>query len=172
MMAQRQTRQPQINVKRETAARHEDPLSGETGAHPIGVGLGAAATGAAVGAVGGMVGGPVGATLGAIVGAVAGGLGGKAFAEEVDPTIEEAFWRKNYQGRPYVLEGEKYERYAPAYRYGIEQFSAHDGLSFEDIEPKLKRGWEASKSSQNLNWPEARDAVRDVWSRLESDNVD
>src|SRR5688500_1459820 len=79
--------------------RNEDPITGEPGSHPVGAGLGAAAGGAAAGAVAGAVGGPVGAAIGAVVGGVAGGLGGKAIAEHIDPTAEDAFWRDEYPNR-------------------------------------------------------------------------
>lgn len=58
---------------------HTDPISGEAGAHPLGVGLGAASAGTA-GAVIGAILGPVGAVIGAAIGAVAGGLAGKELA--------------------------------------------------------------------------------------------
>ena len=66
-----------------------DPITGAAGAHPVGTGVGAMG-GAAAGAAVGAVGGPVGAVVGGVVGAVAGGLGGKAVAESVNPTAEEA----------------------------------------------------------------------------------
>lgn len=68
---------------------HQDPLSGEIGAHPLGVGLGAIAGGAAIGATAGALAGPAGVVAGAAVGAVTGGLYGKAAAEGLDPTVEE-----------------------------------------------------------------------------------
>ena len=68
---------------------NRDPITGAPGAHPVGVGAGAASAGAAGAALGAAVGGPIGAVVGAAVGAVAGGLGGKAAAEAVNPTIED-----------------------------------------------------------------------------------
>src|SRR2546426_3175125 len=68
---------------------HRDPITHAPGAHPVGVGAGAASAGAAGAALGAAVGGPIGAVVGAAVGAVAGGLGGKAAAEAVNPTIED-----------------------------------------------------------------------------------
>src|SRR5256714_9659142 len=68
---------------------HRDPIRPAPGAHPVGVGAGAASAGAAGAALGAAVGGPIGAVVGAAVGAVAGGLGGKAAAEAVNPTIED-----------------------------------------------------------------------------------
>ena len=58
---------------------HRDPITGEPGAHPVGVGVGALGAGAA-GAVIGAVLGPIGVVIGAAFGAVAGGLAGKEVA--------------------------------------------------------------------------------------------
>jgi phage tail tape-measure protein len=46
------------------------------------------AVSAASAAVGTVAAGPVGTVVGAAVGAIAGGLGGKAVAEQLDPTVE------------------------------------------------------------------------------------
>ena len=78
---------------------HRDPITGTPGAHPVGVGLGAAAGGMAAGAAAGTVAGPVGTAIGAAAGAIVGGLAGKGIAEQIDPTIEEAYWRENYTAR-------------------------------------------------------------------------
>ena len=67
---------------------NRDPLTGASGAHPIGTGVGAAAGGIAAGAAVGSVAGPVGTAVGAAVGAVAGGLAGKGVAENIDPTTK------------------------------------------------------------------------------------
>ena len=86
---------------------HRDPITKTPGAHPVGVGAGAAGAGAAGAAIGGAVGGPLGAVVGAAVGAFAGGLGGKAAAESVNPTLENTWWRENYATRPYAKAGER-----------------------------------------------------------------
>src|SRR5919198_17872 len=95
------------------ADRNEDPISGAPGAHPVGVGVGAAAGGAATGAAVGSVAGPVGTAGGIAAGAVVGGLAGKAVAEQIDPTAEDAYWRDNYQNRPYFEQGATYDEYQP-----------------------------------------------------------
>ena len=71
------------------AGTNRDPITGASGAHPVGVGLGAAVGGIAAGAAAGtLAAGPIGTVVGAAAGAVAGGLGGKAVAEHFDPTVE------------------------------------------------------------------------------------
>jgi hypothetical protein len=155
-----------------------DPISGEPGAHPVGVGagtavggaaagaaLGAVASTAAVGATLGSAAGPIGTVIGVVAGGVAGAFAGKAVAEKISPTEEDNYWRGNYQARPYVKKGAAYEDYQPAYRYGWESRVQHDGRNFDDVEPQLRTGWGDTKSQ--LEWDHARHAVRDAWERIE-----
>ncbi len=60
-----------------------DPITGEPGAHPVGVGVGALSAGAAGAAIG-AVGGPIGMLIGATIGAIAGGLAGHEAAASVE----------------------------------------------------------------------------------------
>jgi hypothetical protein len=157
---------------------NRDPISGEPGAHPVGVGVGTAvggaAGGAALGAAGalaaaggamGAAAGPAGAVVGAVAGGVAGAFAGKAVAENVNPTEEDAYWRDNFESRPYVNKGTPYDEYRPAYQYGWESRSRHTGERFEDAETDLRSGWENTKPK--LGWDRARPAVRDAWDRID-----
>ena len=147
-----------------------DPITDAPGAHPVGTGLGAAMGGAAAGAAAGALGGPVGAVAGAVIGAVAGGLGGKAVAESINPTAEEAYWRENYQREPYYQAGRTYEDYAPAYRLGVQGRTTYEG-EFDDIENRLASDWDSRRESSTLSWFEARSASRAAWDRLAWDRV-
>ena len=136
-----------------------DPITGAPGSHPVGTGLGAAGggvTGAAIGAAAG----PVGAMVGAAVGAVAGGLAGKAAAEAVDPTAEEAYWRENYQSRPYADKNLGYESYGPAYQYGWESKGRYPNRKYSEVESQLAAGWGKTKGAAKLGWDKARHATR------------
>lgn len=146
-------------------APNRDPITGAPGAHPVGTGLGAAIGGAAAGAAAGTVAGPAGSLAGAAVGAVLGGWAGKVVAEQVDPTAEEAYWRDNYQARPYAAEG-RYEDYGPAYRYGVNAYRSFPNRSFDAMEPELSRHWPDSSEGSTLDWDRARHATRDAWERL------
>ena len=157
---------PQEIQKVVAADHNRDPLSGEPGAHPIGVGVGAAAAGAAIGAAVATVAGPIGTAVGAAVGAVAGGLVGKDVAELADPTAEGAWWRENYVTRPYVVPGTSYEDYGPAYVYGVEVFVRDPARSFDDGDDELAAGWDAARGDSRLAWNEARAAARDAWERV------
>lgn len=149
------------------ADRNADPITDEAGAHPVGVGIGAAAGGAAVGAAAGAVAGPVGAVVGAVAGAVAGGYAGKGVAESIDPTLEDAYWRENYQSRPYYDSTVEYNRYAPAYRYGWESQSKYVDKSFAEVEPELASGWSQVQGGSGLPWTSAKGAAQDAWDRVQ-----
>ena len=150
---------------------NRDPITGAPGAHPVGTGIGAAAGGMAAGAAAGSVAGPVGTVVGAAVGAVAGGLAGKGIAEKIDPTIEEAYWRENYVGRPYVSKSYTYDDYGPAYMYGVDNYSKYQGRKFEEVEGELARDWQRAKGKSRLAWEDAKHATKDSWHRL-SDTVE
>jgi hypothetical protein len=152
----------------ESRDRNPDPITGEAGSHPVGTGVGAAAGGLAAGAALGAAAGPVGAAAGAVAGAVAGGYGGKAAAEAIDPTAEEAYWEKSYTSRPYYQKGTSYLDYQPAYQYGWESRRNSPDESFDDIEPELGREWEHRKAGSGLTWESAKNAVRDAWDRVTS----
>lgn len=150
---------------------NRDPITGTAGAHPVGTGVGAAAGGVAAGALAGSVAGPVGTAVGAAVGAVAGGLAGKGVAESIDPTVEEAYWRDNFESRSYVNEGASFSDYGPAYRFGSDSYGRSKGRTFDQSESDLKRDWDGNKGSSSLTWDRAKDAVHDSWQRT-SDAVE
>lgn len=160
--------------------KNRDPLSGEPGAHPVGAGVGAAVGGGvaagalgaagAAAATGGALGaaaGPVGVVVGAVAGGIVGGLAGKAVAENVNPTVEDTYWRDNYHTRPYVDKGTDYDDYRPAYQYGWESRTRHQDRPFHEVEPHLQAGWDKAKSQSKLGWDKARHAVRDAWDRVD-----
>jgi phage tail tape-measure protein len=147
---------------------NRDPITGTPGAHPIGTGLGAGALGAAAaGAAAGLGAGPVGAAVGAVVGAVVGGLAGKGIAEQIDPTVEYAYWEKTYPSTGYYDAKVEYKDIAPAYRYGWESRARHEGKRWEDVESDLEAGWNETKHDARVGWHQAKSAARDAWERVE-----
>ena len=149
-----------------TTDPHLDPLSGEPGAHPVGTGLGATIGAVVAGAAAGSVVGPVGTIIGMAIGATLGGLAGKGLAENMDPTAEDAYWRKEYRGRPYVETDASYDSYGPAYSYGVAAFGKYDGRSFDLIEPELAKDWDTMRGKSDISWDRARPAVKDAWQRM------
>jgi hypothetical protein len=152
-----------------TRDRNEDPITGQPGAHPVAAGVGAALGGAAgiagaaaAGAAAGTAAGPVGTVVGAVIGGVAGGLAGKAAGEAIDPTEEEAYWRDAYTSRDYVRQGDSFDTYRPAYRYGLEHAQRLEGRSFTEVENDLRKSW----TGDGLDWERAKPAVRDAYDRV------
>lgn len=150
---------------------NRDPISGAPGAHPVGVGIGAAATGAAGAAIGSVVPGVgtvIGGAIGAIIGAIGGGYAGKGIAEAIDPTTEDAYWRDELKNRPYYDERFNYESdYGPAFGYGYAMRSSNANRKFEEVEPELRDQWTTVRGESRLEWDDARDAVADAWTRSE-----
>jgi hypothetical protein len=98
-----------------------------------------------------------------------GGLAGKAIAEGINPSVEEAYWRENYAARPYVREGTSYEVYKPAYRFGWETRGRYGELNWAKAEPRLRSEWKEARGDSRLSWDEARSAARDAWDRIRPD---
>jgi uncharacterized protein (TIGR02271 family) len=150
----------------ESRDSNPDPITGAPGSHPIGTGIGAAGGGIAAGAAIGSMAGPVGTVIGAVVGAVAGGLAGKGVAEMIDPTGEDRHWQENYKTRPYYDPKVGYDEVAPAYKYGWESKTRHEGKTFEEAEPHLRQDWDRQRGESKLSWDRAKEPVRDAWSRV------
>ncbi|MGP1384828.1 MAG: hypothetical protein ACTS2F_14780 [Thainema sp.] len=149
-----------------------DPITGQPGAHPVGTGVGAASVGAVGTAIGAVVGGPVGAVAGAFIGSIAGGLAGKGVAEQLDPTVEDEYWRNNYRSRSYVDSDYDYDRdYSHAYRTGYEGYSNYTGrgLNYSQAEPHLREDYEKRRNSNksSLAWDKAKYATQDAWNRAQ-----
>jgi len=156
-----------MDNKNRTHDSNPDPITGEPGAHPIGV-AGGASGGALAGAAIGAVGGPVGAAVGGAIGAVAGGLAGKAAGEAVNPTEEDAYWREHHTSRPYFKTGRTYDDYRPAYAYGWESASRYHGRKFEDVESDLSRGWDKARGATRAEWNDMKAATRDAFERAQT----
>ena len=149
--------------------RHEDPLTGEPGAHPLGTGLGTVLGGAAVGAAAGVVGGPLGTVAGAVVGGITGGLLGKDVAERIDPTAESAYWAENFRSQPYYVAPLDYSAYEPAYRMGWSNYQ--ENVDWAEREPNLKKSWEEQRwenegGQPQLTWEQAKQAMADAYERV------
>lgn len=144
---------------------HEDPFTGEHGAHPVGTGIGAALGGAITGAAAGTLGGPIGTVVGTIAGGIAGAYAGKTIAEDIDPTVEAAYWREAYVNQPYYSMDHTYEDYEPAYKSGWESFDPATPSNWMEREETAKRRWESEGGARSLKWEEARLAAEDAYSR-------
>jgi uncharacterized protein (TIGR02284 family) len=94
-------------------------------------------------------------------------LGGKAAAEGVNPTMEDAYWRENYAKESYVEAGRPYDDYGPAYEVGWTGHSQR-GADFDTLEPALAAEWETRRGASSLAWSAARPAARAAWDRADA----
>ena len=98
------------------------------------------------------------------------GLGSNAIGEHpVDPEAHDAYWRENYAKRPYVADGESFDDYAPAYRYGVETVRRYGDTPFEEVEVELREEWTRVRGESNLDWDKAKHPVRDAWEWVKTD---
>ena len=134
--------------------------------HNIGSGTGAVA-GAVTGAAVGSAGGPVGSVVGAVVGGVVGAKAGDSIAEAVTPTEYHDHFKTEYKNTPYYTAGREWNDYEPAYQYGYDTYGQYRGQRFEDVETDLERNWDKTRAKSNLEWNEAKQAVRDGWHHIE-----
>ena len=173
----------------ETPSLNLDPLTGATGAHPVGTGVGAIGGMSAGVAVGAAVGGPLGSAVGGIVGSVAGALAGKGVGEAVNPTAgpiepavvapgnsslpvdpvaEDLYWQRAFITEPYYDDTLSYDDYGPAYRIGIAHRLGDAGArDWDDSETQLASLWQRHKGLSRLQWKEAREAIHAAWLRVD-----
>jgi hypothetical protein len=90
---------------------------------------------------------------------------GKGIGEMIDPTTEDNWLSRNFNSRPYVREGDTFETYYPAYRYGAEAESKFGKDDFDTIEEKLETGWNETGDAEVMPWNHVRGAVRDSYQR-------
>ena len=112
----------------------------------------------------GAVAGPIATAIGAAVGAVAGGYAGKGIGEMIDPTTDDNWLRENFKSRPYVEDGDNYEDFTPAFRYGALAESKYGDAGLDLTDKQLQSEWEASEEYA-MPWAKARGAVKDAYDR-------
>jgi hypothetical protein len=144
--------------------RNADPITDAPGSHPIETGIGALAAGAAIGLAVSAVAGPVAVAVGAAAGAVAGGYAGKGVGELIDPTTEDNWLRDNFKSRPYVEDGDSYEDFNQAFRYGGLAESKYGDAGIDLMDEQLQRDWEAAEENE-MPWAKARGAIKDAYDR-------
>jgi hypothetical protein len=81
-------------------------------------------------------------------------------------STEEAYWRDNYQRRPYVESGRAYDFYRPAYRFGYESADRYRAGKWDDVENDLRGEWDTYEYRGESTWAQIKHAVRDAWERV------
>ena len=120
-------------------------------------------TGVVAGAAIGATAGPVGVLLGGIAGAIGGWWSGRAIAEAAEDITEadEKFYREDYdrvERRVDLARRAEFDAARQAYLLGdiASANPAYAGLSFEDVERDLSRGWQAQSTTHD-DWSAVRD---------------
>jgi hypothetical protein len=80
---------------------------------------------------------------------------------DVDWGTQDAYWRDNYQRRPYIASDRGYDFYRGAYRYGAEASGRYANREWSDVEPELERDWKGEGA-----WEHVKAAVRDAFDRM------
>jgi hypothetical protein len=83
----------------------------------------------------------------------------------INPTAEDAYWRRAFKDEPYYQPELAYDDYSPAYRVGYTGPLRRDG-SFSMLEELLREDWDRVKGRSRLAWPQARLAIRAAWDRV------
>jgi hypothetical protein len=83
----------------------------------------------------------------------------------INPTAEDAYWRRVFQDEPYYEAPMAFDDYSPAYRVGYTGPLRREG-SFHTLEEQLRQDWDAVKGRSRLTWPQARVAIRAAWDRV------
>ena len=87
----------------------------------------------------------------------------------IDLSKEENYWRKQHAKQPYAKKDVPFERYAPAYRMGIEAAHKYPGKDFGDIEDDVALGYQRHRIGAALPWDHAKHAVHAAWAKLSHD---
>lgn len=83
-----------------------------------------------------------------------------------DWRTEEAYWRDNYQRRPYVESRRSYDFYRPGYRFGYESADRYRSGKWDDVETDLSNEWDRYEHRGQSTFAQIKHAVRDAWERV------
>jgi hypothetical protein len=78
----------------------------------------------------------------------------------------DTYWRESFGTRPYAPADRAYQDYRQAYKYGYEAAFIYGYRAWdEEVEHDLERGWDQARADSTIDWPEAKNAVRDAFER-------
>jgi len=127
--------------------------------------------GGSAGAALGAIGGPVGAVIGGLAGAIGGWWAGRGVADAITNDDDVAF-RRNFESTPDRLSDRSYDDVRTSYVAGhlAARNPDYAGRSFENVEPDLRRGWNADLTKQGGEWPAVRRYARASFDRARGTN--
>jgi hypothetical protein len=144
------------------------PDNAEPKGDKVGEGVGSV-SGVVAGAAIGSAAGPIGTIIGGIAGAVGGWWAGHAVSEATHKFTrdDDDYYREHFVNRSDRLADRGYDDVRPAYQLGhIASLNPdYRGMSFEQIEPDLQRGWGNDLRSRHGDWSTVRPYSKEAYSR-------
>lgn len=158
---------------------HEHAKAGDLVGEGVG-GLSGIAAGAALGSLGG----PLGTIIGGVAGAIGGWWAGRSVSEAASGFTDhdDEYYRKDFDTRYSASSTtdsdlakntartnavSSYDDARPVYQLGTIAGANPDysNRSFDEVEPDLRRGYEASEYGKTRSWNDVRDYARDAYTR-------
>jgi hypothetical protein len=75
------------------------------------------------------------------------------------------YWSGRFPSEPYRDDGDRYEDFEPAYRFGYSLQGQID--DFDSWESECESLWDSAKEDSRLSWEKARRAIRTAWQHAE-----
>ncbi|MDB5793116.1 MAG: hypothetical protein JWQ80_3140 [Massilia sp.] len=89
-------------------------------------------------------------------------------------TMSDDDYYRDHFTSTYGNTGDKYDDYAPAYSYGSEMArnQKYSGRKWDDAENDLRSDWSSRSGSTGSTWEKMKDAVKQGWNRMTTDDDD
>jgi len=87
----------------------------------------------------------------------------------IDLAKEEIYWREQHSKQPHARKQVPFERYAPAYRTGVDAAHKYPGKDFLEIEDDVALDYQRHRIGAALPWDHAKHAVHAAWAKLSHD---
>jgi hypothetical protein len=73
------------------------------------------------------------------------------------------YWSRRFPSEPYLEQGDRFQDFEPAYRFGHSLYGEIDDFDLRIAE--CERLWEEKKAESKLAWARAKGAVRAAWQQ-------
>lgn len=83
------------------------------------------------------------------------------------PQYDPDYWSQRFSSEPYLQEGDRFEDFEPAYRFGHSLRGEADDLDLH--EEAWEQRWNAVKEGCRLTWERAKKAIRAAWRHAEAE---
>jgi hypothetical protein len=84
-----------------------------------------------------------------------------AVTSRVDRPFDPDYWSQRFSSEPYLEQGDRFQDFEPAYRFGHSLYGEIDDFDLRIEE--CERLWEQEKMESKLTWARAKNAARAAW---------